>query len=57
MKPNQNHLLKNVEGSIFPWLFGWSIVRFVGCHLGDSSDVTLAFDNAQVILTLMIDDG
>ena len=52
IEPNQNHLLTNLEGSIFAWLFGWLVVV---CHGGDSSDVTLAFENAQVIQTLMDD--
>ena len=34
-----------LEGSIFPWLFS----RSVGRHTGDSSDVTLAFEDAQFI--------
>ena len=33
-------------------LVGWSFVR----HGGDSSDVTLAFEDAQVIQTLMDDE-
>ena len=33
IEPNQNHLLKNLEGSIFAWLVG----RLVGC-----SSVTVA---------------
>ena len=43
--------MENLGGSIFAWLFvcclfGW----FDGCHhVGDSSDVTLAFEDAQVI--------
>ena len=48
LEPNQNHLLKNLEGSIFTWLFGW----LFGCrHSGDSSNVTVAFEDAQVIQT------
>ena len=45
IEPNQNHLLTNLEGSIFAWLF----VRllFVVCHADDSSDVTLAFEDAD----------
>ena len=27
IEPNQNHLLKNLEGSMFAWL----VVRLVGC--------------------------
>ena len=38
------------------WLIGWSVGRLVGCHGGDSSDVTPAFEEAQVIQTLM-DEG
>ena len=34
------------------WSFGWLVV----CHGHDSSDVTLAFEDAQVIQTLMDDD-
>ena len=53
IEPNQTHLLKNLEGSIFAWLFVWLVaIR----HADNSSDVTLAFDDAQVIQTL-IDDG
>ena len=33
IEPNQNHFFKNLEGSIFAWLFG----RSVGC-----SSVTVA---------------
>ena len=44
IEPNQNHLLKNLEGSIFAWLFGR---LFVVCHADDSSDVTLAFEDAD----------
>ena len=33
---------KNLEGSIFAWLVG----RLVVCHPGNSSDVTLAFEDA-----------
>ena len=43
IEPNKNHLLKNLEGSIFAWLFVWSVVV---CH-DDSSDVTLAFEDAD----------
>ena len=25
IETNQNHLLKNLEGSIIAWLFGWSL--------------------------------
>ena len=53
IEPNQNHLLTNLEGSIFTWLFVWLVVV---CHGGYSSYVTLAFEDAQVIQTLM-DDG
>ena len=45
IEPNQNHLLKNLEGSIFAWLFGWLL--FVVCHADDSCDVTLAFEDAD----------
>ena len=44
--------IENLKGSIFAWLFGCSGV----CHGGDSSDVTLAFEDAQVIQTLMDDE-
>ena len=52
IEPNQEHLLKNLEGSIFARLFGWSFGR----HGGNSSDVTLAIEDAQVIQTLMDDE-
>ena len=35
--------MENSEGSIFAWLFGCSVV----CLAGDSSYVTLAFEDAQ----------
>ena len=41
IEPNQNHLLNNLEGSIFAWLF--VVVR----HADDSSDVTLVFEDAD----------
>ena len=41
IEPNQNHLLKNLEGSIFAWLL------FVVRHADDSSDVTLVFEDAD----------
>ena len=45
IEPNKNHLLKNLEGSIFALsVVGWSSV--VG-HAGDSSDVTLVFEDAD----------
>ena len=44
--------LENLEGSIFAWLFGWLFVR----HGRNSSDVTLAFEDAQVIQTVMDDE-
>ena len=50
IEPNQNHLLTNLEGSIFAWLFVWLL--FVVCH-GDVTVVTVAFEDAQVIQTLM----
>ena len=40
----KNHWLENVEGSIFVWLVGFCRRR----HTGDSSDVTLAFEDAQI---------
>ena len=45
IEPNQNHLLTNLEGSIFAWLF----VLLFGfeCHGRDSSDVTLVFEDAD----------
>ena len=49
IKSNQNHLLTNLEGSIFAWLVGWLVVV---CH-GDVTVVTVAFEDAQVIQTLM----
>ena len=49
IEPNQNQLLKNLKGSIFAWL----VVLVVVHHAGDSSNVTLAFEDAQVIQTLM----
>ena len=48
----KNHCLENLEGYIFSGLFGqllfvvWSVVCF---HVGNSSDVTLAFEDAQAI--------
>ena len=42
IEPNQNHLLKNLEGSIFAWS-----LLFVVRHADDSSDVTLAFEDAD----------
>ena len=44
IEPNQNKLLKNLEGTIFTWLF----VRH-----GDVTVVRVAFEDAQVIKTLM----
>ena len=46
IEPNQNHLLKNLEGSIFAWLVGRCML-FVVRHADDSSDVTLAFEDAD----------
>ena len=46
---NLNHLLTNLEGSICAWLF----VNMFGCQVGNSSDVTLAFEDAQVIQTFL----
>ena len=43
IEPNQNHLLKNLERSIFAWL----LLLFVVCHADDSSDVTLVFEDAD----------
>ena len=43
IEPNQNHLLTNLEGSIFAWL----LLLFVVCHADDSSDVTLVFEDAD----------
>ena len=41
-----NHWLENLEGSIFKWFVGHLVV----CRLvGNSSYVTLAFEDAQVI--------
>ena len=37
---------------MFAWLFGWLVV----CHGCNSSDVTLAFEDAQVIQTVMDDE-
>ena len=45
IEPNQNHLLTNLEGSIFAWLF-------VHRH-SDVTVVTVPFEDAQVIQTLM----
>ena len=42
IEPNQNHLLKNLEGSIF----AWSVGCLFGRHADNSSDVTLAFEDA-----------
>jgi hypothetical protein len=44
--------LENLEGPIFAWLF----VRLVVRHGRNSSDVTLAFEDAQVIQTVMDDE-
>jgi hypothetical protein len=44
--------LENLEGTIFAWLVVRSVVR----HGLDSSDVTLAFEDAQVIQTVMDDE-
>ena len=41
IEPNQNHLLTNLEGPIIAWLL------FVVRHADDSSDVTLAFEDAD----------
>ena len=49
IEPNQNHLLTNLKGSIFAWLF---VRLVVVCH-GDVTVVTVAFEDAQVIQTLM----
>ena len=45
---------ENLEGSIFAWLFGCLfVVSLVVClHVGNTSDVTLAFKDAQVIQPL-----
>ena len=45
IEPNQNHLLKNLDCSIFVWLFVVCLV--VVCHADNSSDVTLAFEDAD----------
>ena len=45
--PQSSYWLENLGGSIFAWLFG----RLFGCPAGDSYDVTLAFEDAQVIQT------
>ena len=37
IKPNQNHLLTNLEGSIFTWLFVWLVV----CHSYGHGHVTV----------------
>ena len=44
LNQKKNHWLENLEGSIFAWLFGC----LVG-NVGNSSDVTLAFEDAQII--------
>ena len=43
--PQSSYWLENLEGSIFAWLVGCSVVR----HGRDSSDVTLALEDAQVV--------
>ena len=43
--PQSSYWLENLEGSIFAWLFVWLFV----CHGRDSSDVTLALEDAQVV--------
>ena len=43
--PQSSYGLENLEGPIFAWLFGWSVGRH-GC---DSSDVTLALEDAEVV--------
>ena len=40
--PQSSYWLENLEGSIFARVFGWLINR----PAGDSSDVTLAFEDA-----------
>ena len=44
--------MENLEGSVFGWLFGR---LFVYPHVGNSSDVTLAFEDVQVIRPLSIE--
>ena len=43
-EPNQNHLLTNLEGFLLAWLF----VHLFGHHIGNSYDVTLAYEDDQV---------
>ena len=54
IEPKNNHRFENLEGSIFAWLFGCLfVVWLVVClHVGNTSDVTLAFKDAQVIQPL-----
>ena len=56
IKQNQTHSLKNLEGSIFAWLFVCLVVWLVVRQAGDTSDVTLSFEDAQVFQTLMDDE-
>ena len=49
MKTNDRNLLTNLEGSILVFFVGCLNGRLYGCHAGDSSDVTLAFEDAQVM--------
>ena len=43
IEPNQNHLLTDREGFIFAWLF----VQLFGWDADNSSDVALAFEDAD----------
>ena len=56
IKRKSKPFIENLEGSIFAWLFVQSVGRSVICHGGDNSDVTLAFEDAQSIQTLMDDE-
>ena len=48
--------MKNQEGSLFAWLFVPFFGQLVVCCSGNSSDITLAFEDDQVIQTLMDDE-
>ena len=47
--PQSSYWLENLEGSIFVWLVGRLVGRLFVRHGRDSSDVTLALEDAQVV--------
>ena len=49
IKPNENHLLKTLEVSIFAQLVAIGCCCCCRRQAGDSSGVTLAFEDVQVI--------